>query len=160
MRNCGEAAAARRRVSLTEPLRSTRLVPQTYPHSFVFHAFLPIPMYSYVLLCIFLSTTESANVILRKMSVEQLPFISLKHRTLVTFFPTYPNQLPLVYVLLIRGYRTRSTHIVLSASLPREFNTEKGKRYISSCVATADGFQKDVSAILSKGALWCVVCCM
>ena len=104
MRNCGEAAAARRRVSLTEPLRSTRLVPQTYPHSFVFHAFLPIPMYSYVLLCIFLSTTESANVILGKMSVEQLPFISLKHRTLVTFFKpiliSYPWFMYFLFVVI------------------------------------------------------------
>ena len=75
-------------------------------------------MYSYVLPCIFLITTESATVILGEMSVEQLPFISLKHRTLVTFSKTYPNQLPLAYVLLIRGYRTKSTHNVLSASLP------------------------------------------
>ena len=52
-------------------------------------------------------------------------------------------------------------------SLPRDLNTEKGRGYISSRVATADGFQKDVSAILSKGLfgvvcvacdLWCVVC--
>ena len=102
MRYCGEAAAARRRVSLTEPLRSTRLVPQTYTHTFVFHAFLPIPTYSYVLLCNFLSTTESANVILGKMSVDQLPFISLKHRALVTFLKPILISYPwLTYFLFV-----------------------------------------------------------
>ena len=79
MRNWSEVAAARRRISLTEPLRSTKLVPQTYRTPFVFHAFLPIPMYLYVLPCIFISVIESANVIGGGMPVEQLPYNSLKH---------------------------------------------------------------------------------
>ena len=79
MRNWSEVAAARRRISLTEPLSSTMLVPHTYPYSFVFHAFLLMPMYSYVLPCIFLSAIESANVNWGGMPVEQLPYISLKH---------------------------------------------------------------------------------
>ena len=64
-------------------------------------------MYSYVLPCIFLITTESATVIWGEMSVEQLPFISLKHRTLVTFFKpiliSYPWFMYFLFVVIGPG---------------------------------------------------------